>query len=101
MAREGVDATFIYLPDSEEGAQWMKVQIEKVGRQAQSLALDVTKEENGKEIIDAHISKFGKLSVPINNAATGDVRGYSYHRTGRYGEDLPRKRPLNVRDDRY
>ncbi|ETI21606.1 hypothetical protein G647_07953 [Cladophialophora carrionii CBS 160.54] len=73
MAREGADVTFVYLPEEEEDAQWTKAEIEKAGRQAQPLALDVTKEENCKKIIDAHMSKFGKLSVLVNNAAMQEM----------------------------
>jgi len=73
MAREGADITIVYLPEEEEDAQWTKSQIEKAGRQAQLLTLDVTKEENCKNIIDAHISKFGKLSVLVNNAAMQEM----------------------------
>jgi NAD(P)-dependent dehydrogenase (short-subunit alcohol dehydrogenase family) len=73
MAREGADITFVYLPEEEEDAQWTKAQIEKAGRRAQPLALDITKEENCKKIIDAHMSKFGKLSVLVNNAAMQEM----------------------------
>ena len=73
MSREGADITIVYLPDEEEDAQWTKKEIEKAGRQAQLLDLDITKEENCKKIIDAHISKFGKLSVLVNNAAMQEM----------------------------
>lgn len=53
MAREGADITFVYLPEEEEDAQWTKSQIEKAGRQAQALALDITVEENCKKAIDS------------------------------------------------
>ena len=73
MAREGADVTFVYLPEEEEDAQWTREQIEKAGRQTQPLALDVTKEENCKKIIDAHMAKFGKLSILVNNAAMQEM----------------------------
>ena len=73
MAREGADVTFVYLPEEEEDAQWTKAEIEKAGRQAQPLALDITKEENCQKIIDAHMSKFGKLSVLVNNSAMQEM----------------------------
>ncbi|KIY04041.1 uncharacterized protein Z520_00733 [Fonsecaea multimorphosa CBS 102226] len=73
MAREGADITFVYLPEEEEDAQWTKAQIEKAGRQAQPLALDVTSEENCKKIVEAHMKKFGKLSVLVNNSAMQEI----------------------------
>ncbi|KAK5064290.1 hypothetical protein LTR84_000123 [Exophiala bonariae] len=73
MAREGADITFVYLPEEEEDAKWTKSQIEKAGRQAQTLALDITKEENCKKAVDAHIEKFKKLSVLVNNSAMQEI----------------------------
>ncbi|KIW33449.1 uncharacterized protein PV07_00301 [Cladophialophora immunda] len=73
MAREGADITFVYLPEEEEDAQWTKAQIEKAGRQAQPLALDVTSEENCKKVVEAHMKKFGKLSVLVNNSAMQEI----------------------------
>lgn len=73
MAREGADITFVYLPHEEEDAQWTKKQIEKAGRQAQCLALDVTTEENCKKAVDSHMQKFGKLSVLVNNSAMQEI----------------------------
>ncbi|KIW86296.1 hypothetical protein Z517_01691 [Fonsecaea pedrosoi CBS 271.37] len=73
MAREGADITFVYLPEEEEDAQWTKNQIEKAGRQAQPLTLDVTSEENCKKIVEAHMNKFGKLSVLVNNSAMQEI----------------------------
>ncbi|OAG42839.1 hypothetical protein AYO21_02790 [Fonsecaea monophora] len=73
MAREGADVTFVYLPEEEEDAQWTKNQIEKAGRQAQPLTLDVTSEENCKKIVEAHMNKFGKLSVLVNNSAMQEI----------------------------
>ncbi|OAL21665.1 hypothetical protein AYO20_11337 [Fonsecaea nubica] len=73
MAREGADITFVYLPEEEEDAQWTKNQIEKAGRQAQPLTLDVTSEENCKKIVEAHMKKFGKLSVLVNNSAMQEI----------------------------
>ncbi|OAP62805.1 hypothetical protein AYL99_02032 [Fonsecaea erecta] len=73
MAREGADITFVYLPEEEEDAKWTKAQIEKAGRQAQPLALDVTSEQNCEKIVEAHMKKFGKLSVLVNNAAMQEI----------------------------
>ncbi|EXJ63394.1 oxidoreductase [Cladophialophora psammophila CBS 110553] len=73
MACEGADITFVYLPEEEEDARWTKTQIEKAGRQAQPLAMDITSEENCKKIVEAHMKKFGKLSVLVNNSAMQEI----------------------------
>jgi len=73
MAREGADITIVYLPEEETDAKWTAGQIEKAGRQAQLLALDLTSEPNCQKAIDAHMAKFGKLSVLVNNSAMQEV----------------------------
>ncbi|KIW21540.1 hypothetical protein PV08_02120 [Exophiala spinifera] len=73
MAREGADITIVYLEEEEPDAKWTKSQIEKAGRQCQLLALDITSEDNCRKAIDAHLSKFGKLSVLVNNAAMQEI----------------------------
>ncbi len=73
MAREGADVTIVYLPEEEPDAQWTKSQIEKAGRQCQLLTLDITSEENCRKAVDAHMSKFGKLSVLVNNSAMQEI----------------------------
>ena len=73
MAREGADVSFVYLPEEEEDAQWTKKQIEKAGRKAVLMPLDVTVEENCKKAIDEHLKNFGKLSVLVNNSAMQEM----------------------------
>lgn len=73
MAREGADVTIVYLPEEEPDAQWTGSQIEKAGRKAQLLSLDITDENNCKKAIDLHMQKFGKLSVLVNNAAMQEM----------------------------
>lgn len=69
MAREGADVSFVYLPEEEEDAQGTKSYIEKAGRRANLLPLDITSEENCKKIIESHMQTFGKLNVLVNNSA--------------------------------
>lgn len=69
MAREGADVSFVYLPEEEADAQGTKEYIEKAGRKANLLALDITVEANCKKAIDSHMEKFGKLNVLVNNSA--------------------------------
>lgn len=73
MAREGADVSFVYLPAEEEDAQWTKKAIEKAGRKAHLLALDVTSEANCKKAVDEHVKVFGKLNVLVNNSAMQEI----------------------------
>lgn len=73
MAREGADVSFVYLPEEEEDAQATKEAIEKRGRKAKSLALDVYKSENCKKAVDEHMKAFGKLRVLVNNSAMQEI----------------------------
>ncbi|MCJ1249032.1 hypothetical protein MMC30_006254 [Trapelia coarctata] len=73
MAREGADVSFVYLPEEEEDAQAAKKEIEKAGRKAQLMALDITMRENCQKAIDAQLKTFGKLSVLVNNSAMQEV----------------------------
>ena len=69
MAREGADVSFVYLPEEEEDAQATKGYIEKAGRKAHLLPLDITVRENCQKAVDEHIKVFGKLNILVNNSA--------------------------------
>jgi len=69
MAREGADISFVHLPGEEEDAEYTKKAIEKAGRKAQSIALDLKSVENCRKAIDFHMQTYGKLSVLVNNSA--------------------------------
>ncbi|MCJ1402616.1 hypothetical protein MMC11_005836 [Xylographa trunciseda] len=73
MAREGADITFVYLPEEEADAQVTKKEIEKAGRKAQMMALDITVRANCQKAIDAHMKMFGKLNVLVNNSAMQEM----------------------------
>ncbi|KAK8160587.1 short chain dehydrogenase/ reductase-like protein [Phyllosticta citrichinensis] len=73
MAKEGADITFVYLPEEEEDAQWTKSQIEKAGRRANLLALDLKEEANCQKAVESHVKAFGKLSVLVNNSAMQEI----------------------------
>ena len=73
MAREGADISIVYLPEEEEDAQATKQAIEKAGRKANLMSLDISKNENCKKAIDEHMKAFGKLSVLVNNAAMQEI----------------------------
>lgn len=73
MAREGADISFVYLPEEEEDAQYTKKEIEKAGRKAHLLPLDLTSRENCQKSIDEHMKVFGKLNILVNNSAMQEV----------------------------
>ena len=69
MAREGADISFVYLPEEEEDAQATEKEIEKAGRKAHLMPLDITSRENCQKAVEEHMKTFGKLSVLVNNSA--------------------------------
>ncbi|KAF2083902.1 short chain dehydrogenase/ reductase-like protein [Saccharata proteae CBS 121410] len=73
MAREGADISFVYLPEEEEDAQYTKSEIEKSGRKAHLMPLNLREEENCKKAVDGHLKAFGKLNVLVNNSAMQEV----------------------------
>jgi len=73
MAREGADISFVYLPEEEKDAQYTKESIEKAGRKAHLMPLDVTEEENCKKAVEEHMKVFGKLNVLVNNSAMQEI----------------------------
>lgn len=73
MAREGADVSFEYLPEEEEDAQVTKKEMEKAGRKAQLMPMDITVRENCQKAIDSHMNMFGKLSVLVNNSAMQEI----------------------------
>lgn len=68
-AREGADVSFVYLPEEEEDAQGTKEYIEKAGRRAHLMPLDITVEGNCNKAVASHMEAFGKLNVLVNNSA--------------------------------
>jgi predicted ATP-dependent serine protease len=68
MAREGADISFVYLEEEEEDAQYTKRAIEKAGRKAHLMPLNLREEENCKKAVDGHLKAFGKLNVLVNNS---------------------------------
>lgn len=73
MAREGADVTFVYLPEEEEDAKYTAEQIEKAGRRAQKLALNIREEANCRKAVDEHVKAFGRIDVLVNNSAMQEV----------------------------
>ncbi|KAF2759892.1 NAD(P)-binding protein [Pseudovirgaria hyperparasitica] len=73
MAREGADVSFVHLPEEEQDANKTVKLIEKAGRKANPMALDLREEQNCKKAIDEHMKAFGKLSVLVNNSAMQEI----------------------------
>jgi NAD(P)-dependent dehydrogenase (short-subunit alcohol dehydrogenase family) len=70
FAREGADVSITYLPEEEEDAQATKKMIEKEGRKANLMTLDLLKRENCQKAVQGHIDTFGKLNILVNNGNT-------------------------------
>lgn len=73
MAREGADVSFVYLPEEEEDAKITAKEIEKAGRKANPMALNLREEANCKKAVDDHMKAFGKLSCLVNNSAMQEI----------------------------
>lgn len=73
MAREGADVSFVYLPEEEKDAKVTATAIEKAGRKANPMALNIREEANCKKAVEDHMKAFGKLSVLVNNSAMQEV----------------------------
>ncbi|KAK5136163.1 hypothetical protein LTR08_004000 [Meristemomyces frigidus] len=73
MAREGADISFVHLPEEESDAKITSKEIEKAGRTANPMALDIRQEANCRAAVDNHMKKFGKLNVLVNNAAMQEI----------------------------
>lgn len=69
FAKEGADVTIAYLPEEEKDAQETKSLIEKEGRKAYLISLDLSKRENCQKLIDFSLEKMGGIDILFNNAA--------------------------------
>lgn len=72
-AREGADISFVYLPEEKEDALATKAEIEKAGRKANLLELDLLDLDNCKKAVDSHMKVFGKMSIVMHNSAMQEV----------------------------
>lgn len=67
MAREGASVTIDYV-GSADAANEVVAQIEKSGGKALAVEADVSKPDDVQKLVDATVSKFGKLDIMHNNA---------------------------------
>lgn len=69
FAMEGADSLIAYLPEEEDDAQETKKRVEEHGRKCHLLAVDLTKPENCKKVVDAAVEKLGAINILFNNHA--------------------------------
>ena len=66
LAQDGLD---VVIADLQEGrAEAVADEIRRRGRQALTLSVDMTRADDRQRMIDATLSRFGRLDVLINNA---------------------------------
>jgi len=80
FAREGADVAITYLPKEKSDAKESKQAIEAEGRNAIMIEGDVRQPKVCKKIVERAVKEFGKLDIPVNNAA--------YHQHQKKLEDL-------------
>ncbi|KAK4539833.1 hypothetical protein LTR36_010294 [Oleoguttula mirabilis] len=73
MAREGADISFVHLPEEESDAKVTCKEIEKAGRRANAMALNLRENANCQKAVATHMEKFGKLNVLVNNSAMQEI----------------------------
>ncbi|KAJ6472882.1 hypothetical protein C8R47DRAFT_1221620 [Mycena vitilis] len=70
FAREGADLTVVYLPEEEKDAKSLQEEITKnTSREILLLPLDLTTTGASQKVLSAHLKKFGKLDILVNNAS--------------------------------
>lgn len=67
LAQDGADVAFTYLKSTQE-AQGLSEEIEKIGRRALALQIDVRDFEKTKEMVEKVRQAFGRLDILVNNA---------------------------------
>jgi len=70
LARHGANVVINYLSNQEE-AQKVAASVEQLGRQAILVQGDVSKTEEANALINAAVSKWGRIDILVNNAGTG------------------------------
>ena len=69
FAREGADVIFGYLSEHEDAEKTKKL-VEQEGQKCEFLAGNLINKEACNELVDFAFSKFGKVDILVNNAAT-------------------------------
>jgi 2-deoxy-D-gluconate 3-dehydrogenase len=68
LAQAGADVALTELPDRLRAAEETAREIEKAGRQAHVVPLDVTKLPGIRQMADAVVERFGRIDILVNNA---------------------------------
>lgn len=63
LAADGLDVAVDDLPSKSDGLQQVVKEIEKLGRKAIALTLDITKEEEVKKMVEKTVADLGRLDV--------------------------------------
>ncbi|KAJ7453099.1 hypothetical protein FB451DRAFT_1565658 [Mycena latifolia] len=70
FAREGADVTVVYLPEEEKDAKSLEAEITKnSASKILLLPLDLTTPNAANKVVSAHLEKFGRLDILVNNAS--------------------------------
>ncbi|KAK0702508.1 hypothetical protein B0T21DRAFT_111328 [Apiosordaria backusii] len=69
FAREGSDVTIVYLPEEQEDAEKTKKLVEAEGKQCLLFPGNLMDVETCRKAVEAHVEKFGKIHVLVNNAS--------------------------------
>jgi NAD(P)-dependent dehydrogenase (short-subunit alcohol dehydrogenase family) len=80
FAREGADIVLSYLSEDEDADSTASF-VRQAGREVVILRGNITAQEHCEEIVQAAITKFGRLDILVNNAA--------FQRTHESIEDIP------------
>jgi len=86
LAREG--AKVVVTDISQEDCQKVVDKIEKTGGEGLALKLDVTDEENVKNVVEAVKEKFGKIDILVNNAGIFIQQELDQMDTGRIEKEI-------------
>jgi 2-deoxy-D-gluconate 3-dehydrogenase len=74
LAQAGADVAVTELPDRLEAARDTVREIEKLGRRAFAVPLDVVKLSSINDAVDAALKHFGRLDILVNNAGVNIPR---------------------------
>ena len=71
FAIEGADSTIAYLPSEQQDAEDVQryIATKAPGRTVNLVALDLRTEANNVQLVQNHVSKFGKVDILVPNAA--------------------------------
>lgn len=72
-AKEGAELVIVYL-DEQQDAKQTADDIRKYGKEPLLIAIDISREENCKKIIDKTVERFNRIDILVNNAAVQYVQ---------------------------